>query len=156
MLLRGLISSKNMRQKYLFIYFIALLGVNAFALPPDWIERIPMAYSGADYYYRVASASDKTYEKAYAKAFNDAVEKSAHATGVPKDIFRDTLNSEVSVRSYIATSVPINVVCKYSEDLIVENGKKVHILVQVGRNADSNPKYRAFDCERNLEREEEK
>ena len=136
--------------------FISLsIIANAFALRPEWIEHTPSAYHNANYFYRVATATDRTYEKARAKAFDDAVEKSAQAIGVAKEIIRDSSSSEITVKGNVLTALPINVVCEYEEKLITKNEKRVYILVQVARNGASGiPKYRAFDCERNNESEE--
>jgi hypothetical protein len=107
------------------------------------------------YYYRIAQATAKTEEIALKKAFAMAIYESAFAVGMPVDMKKlehiDDDTTFIMVSKYV--NIPINVVCRYVEELFSPRGYRAYLLCQVANMAGTIPKYKTFNCFFNKEEE---
>ena len=107
------------------------------------------------YYYRVAQASSLTEDTALKKAFALAIYESAYAIGITVNLGNLERMSEDSTNIALTkfVNIPINVVCKYVEPLIIRRGYRAFVLCQVANDVHVKPKFKTFNCFLNKEEE---
>lgn len=132
----------------LILFFASL----AFCQRPGWITNTPTAAQGANYYYRVAEASDRNAETARRKAYDNAVEASVHAHGIARELRTDSVGAATVSQRPVQFRLPMDLVCEHRVDLIERAGVRVWLLFRVANSANVVLEHVPFDCGAGVER----
>jgi hypothetical protein len=130
-----------------------VLAVACFALAahswPRWIDNLPQAGKGADYYYLTTSGEALTADSARVKARSEAIVKIASSMGLHVTIEEDGTVRQGSVENL---RIPMKEVCEYDEPIGTRRGVRVYMLLQVMNDANKTSSgFRQFDCKKNRE-----
>lgn len=120
---------------------------------PKWLKHLPIAPRNAMYYYRITTAEARTYDEAYAKAFERAIQESYWKLGVAVDIntsedkqAQDIVNN-INVKPS-QVRLKLNKVCEHIVKSTINMNVHVFILWQVACYGNVDPKFDDFtDCE---------
>lgn len=118
---------------------------------PYWIKNLPQPKSSnSNFYYRVTFAEERTYDKAYAKAFARAILESSWKLGVDVNMKDDvkTLENNIMENVNVAPThmnLPMNKVCEYVELDKNTYKTKVYILWQVAKYGNVQPVFEDFN-----------
>lgn len=118
---------------------------------PSWIDNLPETKENSDYYYRVTSAEERNYDKAYAKAFARAILESSWKLGVAVDTRDDVkaLENDIADKVNVVSQsmdIPMNKVCEYIEEVENSSRIRVYMLWQVAKYVDGvRPHFDAFN-----------
>lgn len=117
---------------------------------PYWIDNLPQLNPNNDtYYYRVTVAEERTYDRAYSKAFARAILESSWKLGVAVDTKDDvkTLESNITDNVNVKTqsmNLPMNKVCEYIEEVSGSSNLRVYMLWQVAKYGNVRPNFEEF------------
>lgn len=134
-------------------FFAMVFLINTMALAqgsaPSWVSKLPKPENDT-YYYRVTHAEERTYEKAYVKAFSMAILESSWKMGLPVDAKNDMATIEhgvtdnLSIRSH-QSNIAINKVCEYQVKSITSNNVILYVLWQVASAGNIDPIFVPFE-----------
>ena len=141
-----------MKKIALFFILVGFSFVSAWAQSktrPSWLTNLPESNNDS-YYYRVTMAEDRTYEKAYAKAFAMAILESSWKIGVAVDTKADVQTLEKGVLDNINIQekqlvLPLNKVCEYEEYPSKSMNVRLYILWQVASKGNVPPRFEPFN-----------
>ena len=116
---------------------------------PYWIDNPPQPQAEGNFYYRVTVAEERTYDKAYAKAFARAILESSWKLGVAVNTKDDvkTLESNITDNVNVASqtmNIPMNKVCEYIEEVENSSNLRVFMLWQVATYANLKTQFEPF------------
>ena len=117
---------------------------------PYWIDNPPQPQTEGNYYYRVTVAEERTYDRAYAKAFARAILESSWKLGVAVNTKDDvkTLESNITDNVNVASqtmNIPMNKVCEYIEEVENSSNLRVFMLWQVATYANQKTRFEHFN-----------
>ena len=134
----------------MLLMFCAAVFVSAAqTVLPSWVKRLPKPENDT-YYFRVTHAEERTYEKAYVKAFSMAILESSWKMGLPVDAKNDiaTIESGVednlSVRSH-QSNISLNKVCEFQTRGLTSDKVVLYVLWQVAAAGNIEPDFGYFE-----------
>lgn len=116
---------------------------------PYWVNSTPKP-DNETYYFRVTHATERTYEKAYVRAFSMAILESSWKMGLPVDAKNDMATIEngvennLSIRSH-QSNIAINKVCEYQEKSMTSDKVTLYVLWQVAVAGNKDPQFGDFN-----------
>lgn len=138
------------RQRGLIIFIFLNCWFCAIAQSqPSWITHLPKP-ENPTYYYRVTQAEERTYEKAYARAFAMAILESSWKMGVAVEARNDIaviekgITDSISIRQH-TSKIPLNKVCEWHTKPVTSDKIKLYVLWQVAVAGNIEPDFGFFE-----------
>ena len=133
----------------LCLFCAAAFSVAAQTALPSWVTRLPKPENDT-YYFRMTHAEERSYEKAYVKAFSMAILESSWKVGLPVDAKNDMetiehgVENNLSIRSH-QSNIALNKVCEFQTKGLTSDKVVLYVLWQVATAGNIEPDFGFFE-----------